>query len=520
MGTPVNKNRAGVTDDQLVSVWESVIAFIEERMTVPVGSEFAGRPMRVLPWQARFFERLFGTDDDFALSVARGAGKSALISALSACIVHPEGPLHSAGAEVVVLSASHSQGALLVRDLEHFLLSAGVGEKELSVWNNQTHARAVHKATESGMLCLGSSPARLHSRRPRLVIIDELGAFADRAAAEALATAETACGKVPGSRVVLIGTRPPSSTHPFSDALERWPSIVHSSKSVSMAGARRANPSLEHFPELEKRVRRELRKARKDAGAMQAFKALRLNLGGALHERDGVLINAAEWEDFAHDPSAAPDDFGYVLGVDMGSSWSSTGVTAYWPNSGCLRGFAAWPELPSLQIRGQRHAIAPALLARGIDDGSLVLRGKHTIDVEAVLGEALERWGVPRWVVYDRWRASDVREGLFKANVPYHPHMHVTRGMGFKDSGPDISRFRKQVREGKVRSKSEAMLLLALNDAKTIMDEAGGEKFVKRRRAAVDDLAVSAVLSVATGSRLIDLRSGPAVPEEQLAMSV
>ena len=94
------------------------------------------------------------------------------------------------------------------------------------------------------------------------------------------------------------------------------------------------------------------------------------------------------------------------------------------------------------------------------------------------------------------------------------------RGMGYKDSGPDISRFRKQVREGKVSSASETMLVLALNDAKTVMDEAGGEKFVKRRRAAVDDLAVAAVLAIATGSRLIDLRTGAAPLEQQLAMSV
>ena len=380
---------------------QDCIEFIEGRLTVPDGSEFAGQPVRVLPWERTFFERFFTTDSDFALTVARGAGKSALIAALACCIVHPDGPLHRPGLEVVVLSASHSQGALLVKDLEHFLMSAGCLASELSIWNSTVHARCQHKASGAIMVCLGSRPDRLHSRRPALVIIDELGAFTERQAALALATAQTSCGKIPNSRCVLLGTRPPSSTHPFADALDLWPSMKFQSKSVSMAGARRANPSLAYFPELQKRVKVELRDARRDPGALQSFKALRLNLGGALHENDGVLLSAAEWEDHAHNPSAEPEQFeNYVLGIDLGGSWSSTGVAAYWPQSGVLRGFAAWPELPGLQIRGQRHGVAPALLARGVADGSLLQLGRNTIDTAAVIREAVRRWGNPAWVVF------------------------------------------------------------------------------------------------------------------------
>ena len=45
------------------------------------------------------------------------------------------------------------------------------------------------------------------------------------------------------------------------------------------------------------------------------------------------------------------------------------------------------------------------------------------------------------------------------------------------------------------------MLVVALNDASVAYDPAGNEKFRKRRRGAVDDLAVAGVLSVAVGAR-------------------
>ena len=101
-----------------------------------------------------------------------------------------------------------------------------------------------------------------------------------------------------------------------------------------------------------------------------------------------------------------PDNHGYVLGVDLGASWASTGVSAWWPASGCLRGFAAWPELPALPDRARRHGLRTSLLTQAVDDGDLIFRGRHSVDLVSVLAEAVSRWGAPAVVTYDRFKAE------------------------------------------------------------------------------------------------------------------
>ena len=277
--------------------------------TVPIGGELAGQPMRILPWQAEFLRRWCATESDFGLSVARGAGKTALIAAVAACVIHPLAPLFREGSEVVVLIGEPQSGRIAGSDVRHYLLSAGIEPSELRTWNNQSHAMIEHRPSKATMLCLGSSPERLHSRRPRLVIIDELSAFKERAAEEALAIAGTSLGKIPGSRLLVISTMPTSAAHPFADFLKRLGkrgSLIYRSTSTTLAGARRANPSLPYFPELAKRVKIELAESRKDAAALQAFKALRLNMGGSLSGGTGALISPADWAACAIDDTAQP----------------------------------------------------------------------------------------------------------------------------------------------------------------------------------------------------------------------
>ena len=479
------------------SVCERIISFVEGRLTVPPGSELAGQPMVILPWQRAFLKRWCADSSDFALSVARGSGKSLLVAAITACIIHPEGPLHRPGSEVTVCSATHSQGSLIVRDVQHFLLSAGCEAGALRIWDNQTHAYVEHKPSGASMLCLGSSPNRLNSRRSRLVLIDELAAFSDAQAEKAIALATTMCGKIEGSRVLVIGTRPESESHPFAQILKNWNSISHTSKSMTMAGARRANPSLDHIPGLRDRVQRELKAARTDVAAATHFKAMRLNQGGSLTGSESVLVSATEWETLVQDDTAVPDNGGYVLGLDLSNSWATTGATAYFPKTGALLGFAAWPELPELPARAKQHGLSASMLHQALADGSLMLFGRHSVDLIAVLLEARKRWGEPSIVAYDPWRSADLKEALYKSRTP--PCQHVQVGMGWRDAGLAIGHFKRGVRDGSVHSPSSVMLLIAMADIRVIHDGTGNEKFKKSRRNSVDDLAVSGVMAVSEG---------------------
>ena len=93
---------------------------------------------------------------------------------------------------------------------------------------------------------------------------------------------------------------------------------------------RKANPGLDWLPDLEKIIRREADKARKDPTAgVRAFKALRLNMGVS-DVTESVLIDADTWLK-AEVEGPVHCDGPYVLGLDLGTSAAMSAAAAYWP---------------------------------------------------------------------------------------------------------------------------------------------------------------------------------------------
>ena len=77
-----------------------------------------GEPFRLLPWERRFIRGAFATDHDAALSVARGNGKTCLVSALGCSAL--EGPLAKERAEVLDCCLLFRSGADRLRSLPIF----------------------------------------------------------------------------------------------------------------------------------------------------------------------------------------------------------------------------------------------------------------------------------------------------------------------------------------------------------------------------------------------------------------
>ena len=120
-----------------------------------------------------------------------------------------------------------------------------------------------------------------------------------------LAALKTASGKIPGSRFVALGTRPADPGHWFAKMLDGGAGFAqcHAARPddppFQRATWRRANPSLDHMPDLEEAIRDEAKLARIDPAMLAAFRALRLNLGTSDVEIQ-VLIDAALWGSLEH----------------------------------------------------------------------------------------------------------------------------------------------------------------------------------------------------------------------------
>lgn len=109
----------------------------------------------------------------------------------------------------------------------------------------------------------------------------------------------------------------------------------------------------------------------------------------------------------------------------------------------------------------------PAVLA--------ALIGEHGFAVAGLIGEAMQRAGIRCPVIW--------------------------RGMGYRDGGEDVERFRRAVFDGRVRCAPSLLMRSALADAVCLRDPAGNAKLAKARSTGRIDAASAAVLAVAEGAR-------------------
>lgn len=245
-----------------------------------------GQPFTVLGWQSRFLRGAFGQPDDAALSLGRGGGKTTMIAGIGAACVDVDGPLVEPNAESVIVASSFDQALIAFRHALHFLRPTFEAHKRrFRVQDSANRATVTDRETGAALRVLGSDPRRAHGLAPKLVVGDELAQWPDTRIDAMLAALETSLGKIPDSRAMWIGTRPKTKIHPFARLLsgDLGYRQVHAARKDDPPFQRRtwlrANPGLNHLPDLEARIRKDASKARKDEAALQSFKALRLNLG-------------------------------------------------------------------------------------------------------------------------------------------------------------------------------------------------------------------------------------------------
>ena len=466
----------------------------------------AGEAFKVLPWERRFVMGAWRVPGDVAFSVARGNGKTALVAGIATAGVDPDGPLHQRRGEIVCVASSFDQSRLIFEDVLAFLRERHDLD-DRKVWRVQDSANRAsveYKATGARVRCIGSDPAKAHGLRPSLVMADEPAQWDAAKADRMYAALRTGMGKIRGSRMIALGTRPADNGHWFEKLLQ------DAAFSLSYAAGaddppfrkatwRKANPSLPHLPELEATIRREADGARKDSALLPGFLALRLNLGTADTEIQ-VLLEAATWR---RTEGEVEMDGRPVWGIDLGTTAAQSAVAAYWPGTGRLECVAAFPEIPDLAERGLRDGVGRLYLDCR-ERGELLVCGGAACDIGALIGEALQRFGRPRRIVCDKWREGELRDVLMAAQVPL-ANLEFRR-MGFGDGAADVRAFRRACLEDRVRPLPSLLLRSAMAEARTISDPAGNAKLCKgsqggRRLRARDDAAAAAILAVAAGSR-------------------
>ena len=492
----------------VVTVWHMTKALIRyiEGLTL-VGGDGDGGPFRLLPWERRFVVRTFSQDGDTALTVGRGNGKSALLGAAACAVLDPEGPLHGARREVVCCASSFSQGRVIFEDVGA-LLRARYGELPRKDWrwqDSQNAAILEHRESGSRVRCIGSDPKRAHGLRPFLVLADEPAQWPVATSEKMFQALRTGLGKVPGSRLVALGTRPESEDHWFARMLagEAGYAQVHAARRedppFQLRTIKRANPSWDALPSLRARLLQEREEARISPDALASWRALRLNLGEPDTHR-ALILSADLWSSIEGEAEAAGP---CVWGIDLGASSAQSAVASYWPATGRLECVSAFPTIPDLSERAVKDGVGQ-LYHSCRDRGELILTEGRVSDIGVLLAEAWERFGSPSRIVADRWREAELRDALDASGIP--ACAFEVRGMGYKDGAEDLRAFRRACESRKVTPVPSLLLRSALAEARAVSDPAGNSKLSKgaeggRRLRAKDDALAAAILGVAAGVR-------------------
>lgn len=460
--------------------------------------------MTLFPWEAEFVRSVEAADGGtVALSVARGAGKTALVAALAAAAV--AGPWAQRRGLVLLVAGTFKQARIAFGHVRAYLAPIIEGDPgRWKVWDSQQAAAIIDKRTGASLEAREAVAGSLHGAAPVLILADEPAQWV-RSGERMYAALRTSLGKLPGSRALFIGTRPAGDDHWFARLLARSGTVYAADRAddpFAPATWTKANPSLPYLPALEQAYQAEAADAQRDESLLPGFQALRLNMGVA-DALESLLLDAATWErcEVGGDLPAARG--GPVLGVDLGSGAAMSAAAAYWPATGRLEAFAMFAAVPTLAERGRRDAVAD-LYMRMARRGELSTCAGRVVPVPALLSEALARWGRPAAIIADRYREHELRQALDDARFPQADL--IFRGQGFRDGAADVRGFRAACLSGSVRVNESLLLRYAIGEARVISDPAGNEKLAKgsesgRRARARDDAAAAVILAVAGGAR-------------------
>lgn len=469
-----------------------------------------------LPWQGRFLRALAGKGvTTAALSVARSNGKSWLAAKLARDYLLGK----RRDSEAVIVASSYTQAKVIFRYALAMVRDVGHDYEDRRAWwyrDSVTTALLRSRETGQAIRALGCDPRRAHGRVFGLALMDEPAQWPPGSRDAMLSAIDTGAGKVVGSRIVALGTRPASGDHWFQRWLDGGADLVqcHSAgpddPPFQLRTIRKANPSFAYLEALRADVLRQRKRARIDDEARARWDALVLNLGVS-DVGESVLIDRDAWARCERD--APPDRRGpFVLGVDLGAGGAMTAGAAYWPETGRLDAVACVGGVPDLRERGRRDNVGGLYLAMARRGELLVHGGLRVPDYGEFIGELVARWGVPSVIVSDRFKENEWRDALDAARMPRRPL--VIRGTGWKDGSEDVRRLRRAVARGQVVAPRSLLIRSALSEARTITDVAGNAKLAKgteggRRKLARDDVAAAAILAVAEGDRRGTPESGP-----------
>ncbi len=483
------------------------IRFVQS-LRVPTGA-LAGKRLRLAPYQRQFLRGFLAKGVSIGvLSVARGGGKSTLVSGLA--LGHLLGEIApQPRRECLIGARTRDQGRICWDYCAGLALSLPDDVRKRLTFRRAPRLEIEYEADDGPHLIrvLAADGRNALGTSPSLVIADERGHWDASRGDELEHALVSGLGKR-GGKMALISTSASDDQHAFSRWLDEDAPGVYRQEHRADEGCpaddleqiRKANPGAAHgvgasIEWLQAQARRAVERG---GSTLAAWRLFNLNQRVA-HETRALLLSFEAWErcEVAELP---PREGSVIVGIDLGGSMSMSACAFFWPSTGRLECFGAFPSNPGLAARGASDGVGGRYLEMH-GRGELTVIGDRVVPAAAWLTSVAERVeGQPiAAVVADRYRQAEMIEALAAAGIRAPA---VWRGQGWKDGAEDVERFRKSCFDGLVKSLPSLLLRSAFADAVTISDPAGNAKLAKGRSTGRIDAVAATILSVAQGARI------------------
>lgn len=472
-----------------------------ETLRVPTGP-LRGQPFELDAWQVDWLRGAWRPGVfEAGCSVARKGGKSGMIGvALLSCLA---GPLNFPQWRGVVTSQT---GGLAKELRDAIELTAATANPPLPITVKKSPAPGSITGKNGARVdILAADKATGHAIGADLAIIDEGGLLgADK---RDLWDAMVSCTAGRAGRLWVISIRGDGPM--FSEMAERaddpgvhWVEYRAADRCEldDPAAWAAANPSLDRGVPARQSIAAWAKRAQSAPAAERNFRSHHLNQPG--NPEAEIIVDAAAWAAVVAEPKPERIGPAYV-GFDLGESSSMTCAAAFWPESGLLEAWGAFPDTPSLADRAtaDRTARGEPRYADMLARGEIALwPGRHTPALPFLRSIA----GKLEGVAVERVVADNYREQAFRAAVDVAApdwEIEIRRVGKGPDGYNDIRAFQTAVLDGSLRPGVNVMLESAIANAEIRRDNNQNPYIEKSRQRGRIDALSAAVLAVGTGAR-------------------
>ena len=469
-------------------------------LVVPPGAPRAGLCMSLDLWQTSFIENALAEDTREALlCTARKNGKTALTAALA--LSYLAGPNHFPGAQIVCASISLEHIAELQKAA---LALADANDIEIE---NQKTPRPGHLVGMDGAECRfvsGSTTSAL-STQADIAIFDELGTLPESKRTLIEHLKASLSGR--NGKFLALSIRGNSPLlQEMVEAAKSDPSIycqLHEGNPADnledVTNWQRSNPGLASGIKSLDFMRHAARQAVQNPKLEPTFRALHLN-EGLMPDRTPI-VTISQWQACLTD-ELPPRQGGVVVGIDAGGADSFSAACFYWPQTGRTESFAVCGGIPDALARS-RHDGVGDLYAHAVRRNELQPQpDNRSVDLEAFMQEVCDRLDGQRilCMVGDRYKMGEIADAMQRCGVaaPF-----IARGVGYKDSTPDISAFQRYVDSGKLKHRESLLMAHAIGSSFIMQDDALNQKLSKlKANKSKTDILQAAVLAIGQAARI------------------